>query len=436
VAFLFRGGVNMLDIKQIRENTDQIIELLNRRGADFSYLREVVQKDDRRRQLIGLIESVKKEVNQSSKLVGGLMRDGKREEADQIKQGIKVKKEGIEGYQRELTELEEDIHYQLLITPNLPNEDIPVGMDEADNVEIKKVGEVPVFDFEPKPHWDLGVDLDILDFERASKITGSRFTVYKGLGARLERALINWMSDVHALEHGYTEIIPPYIVNKESMTATGQFPKFEDDAFKLVDDRDLYLNPTAEVPTINLHRNETLDVNDLPIKYTAFTTAFRQEAGSAGRDTRGIIRQHQFNKVELIKFTKPENSYKELDEMLKNSSRILDLLNLPYRVVTLCTGDLGFSMRKTYDIEVWLPSYKTYREIGSISNAEDYQARRANIKFKRTKESKPEFVHTLNGSGLAVGRTVVAILENNQQKDGTIKIPDVLVPYMRTNIIK
>jgi len=426
----------MLDIKQIRENTDQIIELLNRRGADFSYLREVVQKDDRRRQLIGLIESVKKEVNQSSKLVGGLMRDGKREEADQIKQGIKVKKEGIEGYQRELTELEEDIHYQLLITPNLPNEDIPVGMDEADNVEIKKVGEVPVFDFEPKPHWDLGVDLDILDFERASKITGSRFTVYKGLGARLERALINWMSDVHALEHGYTEIIPPYIVNKESMTATGQFPKFEDDAFKLVDDRDLYLNPTAEVPTINLHRNETLDVNDLPIKYTAFTTAFRQEAGSAGRDTRGIIRQHQFNKVELIKFTKPENSYKELDEMLKNSSRILDLLNLPYRVVTLCTGDLGFSMRKTYDIEVWLPSYKTYREIGSISNAEDYQARRANIKFKRTKESKPEFVHTLNGSGLAVGRTVVAILENNQQKDGTIKIPDVLVPYMRTNIIK
>jgi len=436
VTFLFRGGVNMLDIKQIRENTDQIIELLNRRGADFSYLREVVQKDDRRRQLIGLIESVKKEVNQSSKLVGGLMRDGKREEADQIKQGIKVKKEGIEGYQRELTELEEDIHYQLLITPNLPNEDIPVGMDEADNVEIKKVGEVPVFDFEPKPHWDLGVDLDILDFERASKITGSRFTVYKGLGARLERALINWMSDVHALEHGYTEIIPPYIVNKESMTATGQFPKFEDDAFKLVDDRDLYLNPTAEVPTINLHRNETLDVNDLPIKYTAFTTAFRQEAGSAGRDTRGIIRQHQFNKVELIKFTKPENSYKELDEMLKNSSRILDLLNLPYRVVTLCTGDLGFSMRKTYDIEVWLPSYKTYREIGSISNAEDYQARRANIKFKRTKESKPEFVHTLNGSGLAVGRTVVAILENNQQKDGTIKIPDVLVPYMRTNIIK
>jgi seryl-tRNA synthetase len=426
----------MLDIKQIRENTEEIIELLNRRGGNFSYLHEIVKKDDRRRELIGLIENVKKEVNLLSKEIGGLMREGKREEADKIKQGIKDKKDGIDGYQSELNDIEEDIHYQLLVTPNIPNKEIPIGLNEEDNVEIKKVGILPVFDFEPKPHWDLGVDLDILDFERASKITGSRFTVYKGLGARLERALINWMTDVHAHDHGYTEIIPPYIVNKESMTATGQFPKFEEDAFKVVDDRDLYLNPTAEVPTINLHRNEMLDGNQLPIKYTAFTTAFRQEAGSAGRDTRGIIRQHQFNKVELIKFTKPENSYTELDAMLENSSRILDLLELPYRVVTLCTGDLGFSMRKTYDIEVWLPSYNTYREIGSISNAEDYQARRANIRFKRTKDAKPEFVHTLNGSGLAVGRTVVAILENNQQKDGTIVIPKVLVPYMRTNIIK
>jgi seryl-tRNA synthetase len=426
----------MLDIKQIRENTEEIIELLNRRGGNFSYLHEIVKKDDRRRELIGLIENVKKEVNLLSKEIGGLMREGKREEADKIKQGIKDKKDGIDGYQSELNDIEEDIHYQLLVTPNIPNKEIPIGLNEEDNVEIKKVGILPVFDFEPKPHWDLGVDLDILDFERASKITGSRFTVYKGLGARLERALINWMTDVHAHDHGYTEIIPPYIVNKESMTATGQFPKFEEDAFKVVDDRDLYLNPTAEVPTINLHRNEMLDGNQLPIKYTAFTTAFRQEAGSSGRDTRGIIRQHQFNKVELIKFTKPENSYTELDAMLENSSRILDLLELPYRVVTLCTGDLGFSMRKTYDIEVWLPSYNTYREIGSISNAEDYQARRANIRFKRTKDAKPEFVHTLNGSGLAVGRTVVAILENNQQKDGTIVIPKVLVPYMRTNIIK
>lgn len=426
----------MLDIKVLREEKDQVIELLNRRGSDFSYLNDVLKQDDRRKQLIGLIETVKMEVNQASKEIGALMREGKKDEADNLKEDIKAKKEGIEGYEKELGEIEEEIKYQLLITPNIPNPEIPIGKDEESNLEIKKVGVIPTFDFEPKAHWDLATELDILDFERAAKITGSRFTVYKGLGARLERALINWMTDLHALEHGYTEIIPPYIVNGDSMLGTGQFPKFKEDAFKVLDDRDLYLNPTAEVPTINLHRNETLRGEELPIKYTAFTTAFRQEAGSAGRDTRGIIRQHQFNKVELIKFTKPENSYKELDAMLLDSSRVLDLLELPYRVVTLCTGDLGFSMRKTYDIEVWLPSYNTYREIGSISNAEDYQARRANIKFKRDKDSKPEFVHTLNGSGLAVGRTVVAILENNQQKDGTIKIPQVLVPYMRTDIIK
>ena len=424
----------MLDIKQVRENTNQIIKLLERRGGDFSYLHEIVQKDERRREIIVKVESVKAQRNETSKLIGQY----KREKKDVSEILAKVNKIGadIKELEEELRGLEEDIQYQLLITPNIPNEDIPIGVDEEDNLEIKKVGELPVFDFEPKAHWDLAVDLDILDFERASKITGSRFTVYKGLGARLERALINWMSDVHAHDHNYTEIIPPYIVNKDSMTATGQFPKFEEDAFKVLDDRELYLNPTAEVPTINLHRNEILDANELPIKYTAFTTAFRQEAGSAGRDTRGIIRQHQFNKVELIKFTKPENSYDELDKMLADSAKILDLLELPYRVVTLCTGDLGFSMRKTYDIEVWLPSYNTYREIGSISNAEDYQARRGNIKFKRTKDSKPEFVHTLNGSGLAVGRTVVAILENCQQKDGTVVIPKVLVPYMRTDIIK
>lgn len=426
----------MLDIKKLRENKTEIIELLNRRGGDFSYLNDVLAKDDRRKELIGQIEAVKQEVNQSSKQIGLLMREGKRDEAVTLKATIKTKKDGIEGFTKELGEIEEEIKHQLLITPNIPNPEIPVGKDEEDNLEIKKVGEPTTFDFEPKAHWDLATDLDILDFERAAKITGSRFTVYKGLGARLERALINWMTDLHAHEHGYTEIIPPYIVNGDSMLGTGQFPKFKEDAFKVMDDRDLYLNPTAEVPTINLHRNETLKGEELPIKYTAFTTAFRQEAGSAGRDTRGIIRQHQFNKVELIKFTKPEDSYKELDGMLADSAKVLDLLELPYRIVTLCTGDLGFSMRKTYDIEVWLPSYNTYREIGSISNAEDYQARRANIKFKRDKESKPEFVHTLNGSGLAVGRTVVAILENNQQKDGTIVVPKVLVPYMRTEIIK
>lgn len=424
----------MLDIKKIRENTQEYIELLNRRGGDFSYLEDLVKKDERRREIIQEVEKVKAKRNELSKLIGQYKREKK--DPKEIFAEIASIGKNIGAFEKELKEIEEEIHYQLLITPNLPNENIPVGKDEEDNLEIKKVGEIREFDFEPQPHWDLATNLDILDFDRASKITGSRFTVYKGLGARLERVLINFMSDLHAHEHGYTEIIPPYIVNGESMTATGQFPKFKDDAFKVLDERDLYLNPTAEVPTINMHRNEMLKVEDLPIKYTAFTTAFRQEAGSAGRDTRGIIRQHQFNKVELIKFAKPEDSDKELDEMLAHSEKVLKLLKLPYRVVSLCTGDLGFSMRKTYDIEVWLPSYNTYREIGSISNAEDYQARRANIRFKRDAKAKPEFVHTLNGSGLAVGRTVVAILENYQQKDGTIVIPDVLVPYMRADVIK
>ena len=421
----------MLDIKKIRENTEQYIELLNRRGGDFSYLNDLVAKDARRREIISKVEQVKAKRNELSKLIGQYKREKK--DPKEIFEQIAQFGQETSALEKELKGLEEEIHHTLLITPNLPKDDIPVGVDEEDNEVVKIVGEPTTFDFEPLPHWDLATNLDILDFDRASKISGSRFTVYKGLGARLERALINFMSDLHAHEHGYTEIIPPYIVNAESMTATGQFPKFKEDAFKVLDERDLYLNPTAEVPTINFHRNETLKAEDLPIKYTAFTTAFRQEAGSAGRDTRGIIRQHQFNKVELIKFALPEDSYKELDEMLEHSEKVL---KLSYRVVTLCTGDLGFSMRKTYDIEVWLPSYNKYREIGSISNAEDYQARRGNIKFKRNPKAKPEFVHTLNGSGLAVGRTVVAILENYQQKDGTIVLPDVLVPYMRTDVIK
>ncbi len=432
--FYYKEEKNMLDIRLIRENPEKFIELLNRRGGDFSYLNNLVEKDVRRREIIIEVESVKAKRNELSKQIGLYKREKK--DPQELFNQIANIGEGISALEEELKQLDDEIFQTLLITPNVPNEEIPVGLDENDNLEIKKIGDLPTFDFEPKAHWDLATKLDILDFERAAKISGSRFTVYKGLGARLERALINFMVDLHAFEHGYTEIIPPYIVNGESMTATGQFPKFKEDAFKVLDERDLYLNPTAEVPTINLHRNETLKVEDLPIKYTAFTTAFRQEAGSAGRDTRGIIRQHQFNKVELIKFTTPEDSYNELDEMLKNSEKVLQLLHLPYRVVVLCTGDLGFSMRKTYDIEVWLPSYNTYREIGSISNAEDYQARRGNIKFKRDKDSKPEFVHTLNGSGLAVGRTVVAILENFQQKDGTIKIPDVLIPYMKVDTIK
>lgn len=424
----------MLDIKKIREKTDYYVELLNRREGDFSYLYDLVKKDERRREIIAQVEKIKALRNETSKQIGLYKREGK--DASEIFKKVENIGSEIKVFEEELSEIEKFIHLTLLNTPNIPKEDVPVGIDDTENKEIKVEGKIPTFDFEPLPHWDLATRLDILDFERASKISGSRFVIYKGLGARLERALINFMIDLHVFEHGYIETIPPYIVNKDSMLASGQFPKFEDDAFKLVDKRDLYLNPTAEVPTINYHRDETLSIDQLPIKYCAFTTAFRQESGSAGRDTRGIIRLHQFNKVELIKFTTPEDSYKELDLMLEHSEKVLKLLNLPYRVVLLCTGDLGFSMRKTYDLEVWLPSYNTYREIGSISNAEDYQARRGNIKFKRFKESKPEYVHTLNGSGLAVGRTVVAILENFQQKDGTIIIPKVLVPYMKTNIIK
>ncbi len=424
----------MLDIKKIRENTEYYIELLNRRDGDFSYLHTIVKKDERRREIINEVEKIKALRNETSKKIGLYKREGK--DVSEILKKVENIGTEIKEFEIELREIEEYIKIKLLETPNIPNEEVPIGIDDTENLEVKVVGDIPKFNFEPLPHWELATKLDILDFERASKISGSRFVIYKGLGARLERALINFMTDLHVFEHGYKETIPPYIVNKDSMYASGQFPKFEDDAFKLVDKRDLYLNPTAEVPTINYHRDEMLNIEELPIKYCAFTTAFRQESGSAGRDTRGIIRLHQFNKVELIKFTKPEDSYKELDSMLMHSEKVLQLLNLPYRVVVLCTGDLGFSMRKTYDIEVWLPSYNTYREISSVSNAEDYQARRGNIKFKRSKDSKPEYVHTLNGSGLAVGRTVVAILENFQQNDGTIIIPEVLVPYMRTNVIK
>ena len=424
----------MLDIKMIREKTDYYVDLLNRREGDFSYLYDLVKKDERRREIIAQVEKIKALRNETSKQIGLFKREGK--DTSEIFKKVENIGSEIKVFEEELREIKEYIHLTLLNTPNIPKEDVPIGKDDTENKEVKVEGTIPTFDFEPLPHWVLATRLDILDFERAGKISGSRFVIYKGLGARLERALINFMVDLHVFEHGYTETIPPYIVNKDSMFASGQFPKFEDDAFKLVDKRDLYLNPTAEVPTINYHRDEMLNIDQLPIKYCAFTTAFRQESGSAGRDTRGIIRLHQFNKVELIKFTKPEESYNELDLMLQNSEKVLKLLKLPYRVVVLCTGDLGFSMRKTFDIEVWLPSYNKYREIASISNAEDYQARRANIKFKRTKDAKAEYVHTLNGSGLAVGRTVVAILENYQQKDGTIIIPDILVPYMRTNIIK
>ncbi len=424
----------MLDIKRLREDTDTVIKRLELRGEDFSHLKDTLTQDELRRQIIQDVERLKKERNETSKLIGQYKREGK-DTADIFKQ-IEDNKEEISSLEAQKNTLETSIRDTLLRTPNIPHKDIPVGKDDTQNKVLREVGDIPVFDFEPKAHWDLGTDLDILDFKRASKVAASRFTIYKGLGSRLERGLINFMLDMHVDEHGYHELMLPYIVNKESMTATGQLPKFEDDAFKLTDERELYLNPTAEVPGINMHRGEILDASELPKRYVAFTTAFRQEAGSAGRDTRGIIRQHQFNKVELIKFAKPENSYDELDKMLENSENILKALNLPYRVVEICSGDLGFSMAKTYDIEVYLPSYGTYREIGSISNAEDYQARRGNIKYRPSKDSKPEYLHTLNGSGLAVGRTVVAIMENYQQADGSIRVPEVLKGILRTDIIK
>lgn len=424
----------MLDLKLIREETDKVIELLNRRGGDFSYLRDVVQKDEERRFAIQKAEALKQKKNEVSKMIGQYKREGK--DVTSILNDMDSYSTDIKTLDEFISKTEEEIKFSLMMTPNLPNESITIGKDDSENKELKKYLTPTVFSFPILGHYELGEKLDILDFNRAGKISGSRFVVYKGLGARLERSLIQWMMDLHSNEHGYREIMPPYIVNEASMYATGQFPKFKEDAFKLYDERNLYLNPTAEVPTINLHRDEVLNVQELPIKYVSYTTAFRQEAGSAGRDTRGILRQHQFNKVELIKFTKPEDSYDELNKMLSNSEKVLQLLELPYRVVELCTGDLGFGMRKTFDIEVWLPSENKYREIGSISNAEDFQARRANIKFRRDNDSKLEYVHTLNGSGLAVGRTVIAIMENYQQADGTIIVPEVLRKYMGTDLIQ
>ena len=423
----------MLDLKYIIENIDTVIEKLNTRGADFSYLKDLINMQEDRRNLIKQVEDLKARRNEYSKMIGQLKREKK--DATDVLNKVEVIKHQIPELEISLRMIDDKIHDILIQLPNIPSDDVPIGLDETANVEIKKWGNIRKFDFEVKDHTQIGEALNILDFERATKITGPRFVVDKGLGARLERALINFMIDVHSNEHGYTEIIPPFIVNDASMFGTGQFPKFKEDAFKL-EGFDWYLNPTAEVPTINLYRDEIIDNDNLPIHYVAYTTAFRSEAGSAGRDTRGILRQHQFNKVELIKFVRPEDSEEEHEKMLANSEKILQLLNIPYRVVCLSTGDMGFGMSKTYDIEVWLPGQNAYREIGSISNAKDFQARRANIRFKRTKDAKTEYVHTLNGSGLAVGRTMIAVLENYQNADGTVTVPEVLVPYMGIKTIK
>lgn len=425
----------MLDLRFVVENIDLVVQKLSKRNGDFTYLYEVVELSNKRKDIILSVEAKKALRNEASKKIGELKRQ--KMDATSILNEVAHLGDEIKTLDDELKLIEDKIQWILSITPNIPNDSVPEGKDDSFNVEIKKVGTPRVFDFEVKDHIALGESLGILDFERAAKITGTRFVVDKGLGARLERSLIAFMMDLHALKHGYQEIIPPYIVNEKSMFATGQFPKFREDAFKVVaGDNAWYLNPTAEVPTINLHRDEIIDGDSLPIRYCSYTTAFRSEAGSAGRDTRGILRQHQFNKVELIKFTKPEDSYQELEDMLLHSEEVLKQLGLPYRVVTLSTGDMGFGMAKTYDIEVWLPGQNMYREIGSISNAEDYQARRANIRFKRTKDAKTEFVHTLNGSGLAVGRTMIAVIENYQNADGTITVPEVLRPYMKVDVIK
>jgi seryl-tRNA synthetase len=418
----------LIDIKLLRNEMGKVEKALESRGMPLGELSNFTSLDVRRRQLLQESESLKNRRNTVSQEVAQKKKAGLP--ADDIIAEMREVGDRIKQLDEEIRELEAELDQILLKLPNLPHESVPVGKSEEDNVEVRRVGEPRQFDFEPLPHWDLAAELDILDFERAAKVSGSRFVFFKGAGARLERALIQFMMDVHADRHGYTEIIPPYIVNRGSLVGTGQLPKFEEDVFRLQGESDLFLIPTAEVPVTNLHANEILAADQLPIHYVAYSGCFRSEAGSAGRDTRGIIRLHQFDKVELIKFTLPEQSYDELEKMTADAETILKLLGLPYRVIVLCTGDMGFSAAKTYDLEVWLPSYGTYREISSCSNTEDFQARRANIRFRREPNAKPEFVHTLNGSGLAVGRTLAAILENYQQADGSVVIPEVLRPYM------
>ena len=417
----------MLDIKVLRANFAEVKEKLQHRGEDLTDFGRFEDLDVKRRELIVETEKLKSRKNEVSQLVAALKREKK--DADQLITEMREVGDKIKGLDDELRGVEETLEQLLLSIPNIPHESVPLGETEEDNIEIRKWGQVREFNFEAKPHWDIATELGILDFERAGKVTGSRFVFYKGLGARLERALISFMLDLHVDEHGYTEILPPYLVNRTSMTGTGQLPKFEEDAF-LIESEDYFLIPTAEVPVTNYHRDEILSGDQLPIRFAAYSACFRSEAGSAGRDTRGLIRQHQFNKVELVKFVKPEDSYEELEKLTNDAERVLQLLELPYRVLSMCTGDLGFTAAKKYDIEVWIPSYETYREISSCSNFEAFQARRSNIRFRRDPKAKPEHVHTLNGSGLAIGRTVAAILENYQQEDGSVVIPTALRPYM------
>jgi len=422
----------MLDSKFVRDNPEKVLTALKNRNSSLT-LDGFMELEKERREILSEVEVLKSQRNTVSKQISAMKKN--KENTDDIVAEMRQVGDKISSLDTRLKEVELALRDILLNIPNIPNASVPVGKDENDNPEVRKWGEPKAYDFTPKPHWEIGEDLDILDAERAAKVTGARFTFYKGLGARLERSVINFMMDLHTGEHGYTEMLAPFIANKESMTGTGQLPKFSEDMFKL-EGLDYYLVPTAEVPTTNYHRSEILDGAQLPEYYSTYTACFRAEAGSAGRDTRGLIRQHQFNKVELIKFVKPETSYDELEKMTHDAEHVLQLLGLPYHVVLLCTGDMGFTAAKTYDIEVWLPSANMYREISSCSNTEDYQARRADIKFRRSPKDKPEFVHTLNGSGLAVGRTVAAIMENYQQADGSIIVPEVLRKYMGVDVIK
>lgn len=419
----------MLDLKRIRNNPEEIKKQLLNRGEDFelSVIDEVVSLDEKRRKILVEVEALKNKRNQDSGEIAKIKRSGGN--ADALVMEMKQVSDNIKKYDIQLSEINDKIEYIMLRIPNIPNPAVPEGKLDEDNVEIRRWMEPTKFEFEPKAHWDIGTNLNILDFERGGKVAGSRFTFYRGLGARLERAIISYYLDFHTEKHGYEEILPPYMVNRTSMTGTGQLPKFEEDAFRVANN-DFFLIPTAEVPVTNFYRSEVLKGEDLPIKYVAYSACFRAEAGSAGRDTRGIIRQHQFNKVELVKFTKPEQSYDELEKLTNDAEDVLKGLKIPYRVVKICKGDLGFTATLKYDIEVWMPSYNRYVEISSCSNFEDFQARRVNIKYKETPKDKPQYIHTLNGSGVAIGRTVAAILENYQQQDGSVMIPEVLKPYM------
>ena len=422
----------MLDIKRIREDFDHVKERVEYRGKGDFGLENVKKLDEERRAVLAEVEAMKSKQNTVSREIPKLKKAG--EDTTAIMAEMKELSGEIKELDGKLSTIEEDLRNAILNVPNTPYELVPYGKDDADNVELRKFKEPTTFDFEPKAHWDIGENLDILDFERAAKIAGARFTVYKGLGARLERAVIQFMLDLHTMDQDYVEILPPFMVNRSAMIGTGQLPKFEEDMF-YVPQKDFFLIPTAEVPVTNLRGNEIMDEAELPVYYTAYTPCFRAEAGSAGRDTRGLIRQHQFNKVELVKFVKPETSYDELEKLTADAEAVLKILDIPYRVVRLSSGDLGFSSAMTYDIEVWMPSYGRYVEISSCSNFEDFQARRANVRFRREK-GKPEYVHTLNGSGLAVGRTVAAILENYQQADGSVIVPEPLRKYMGVDVIK